>query len=440
VHAWAREVESRVRAELDFAIDGGVVKVDALGLQAELGDVGREPRWAVARKFAPDIAESTLRAIEVNVGRTGSVNPFAVLDPVEIGGATVSKATLHNFALIADKDLRVGDRVLVKRAGEVIPQVIGPVPEKRDAASPPAPYAPPDACPSCGTPLESGEDRGMLYCPNFRCRARQHEALVHFASRGAMDIRGLSEQRLAQFMATTVIRDGQECALVADASDLYALTVDQLVGLERFAQKSAENLVQAIVDSKAQPMSRLLFALGIDYVGEIAARLLARHFGSMYALAEAAQDQAQILAVRGIGETIARSVVRWFAQPEAHALLARLEQHGLNFEEPNAAAGTTFRGQTFVITGTLPTLSREQATALIERHGGRVTSSVSKKTSMLVAGEDAGGKLERARELGVLVIDEAALVRRAEGGIDDAAADDIADDEATPPAEGGASR
>jgi DNA ligase (NAD+) len=415
VHAWAHEVEQRVRAALDFAIDGGVVKVDSLALQGELGDVGREPRWATARKFAPDIAETTLLAIDVNVGRTGSINPFAVLEPVEIGGTTLKLATLHNFALIADKDLRVGDRVQVKRAGEVIPQVIGPVPERRDAANPPAPYAPPTACPSCATPLEPGEDRGMLYCPNFRCPARQLEALVHFASRAAMDVRGLSEQRLRQFMATTVVRDGRECPLVGDAADLYTLTVDELVGLERFAEKSAENLVQAIADSKAQPMSRLLFALGIDYVGEIAARLLARHFGSMYALAEAAQDEEKILAVRGIGETIARSVVRWFAQPEAHALLARLERHGLTFEEPHAASGTAFQGQTFVITGTLPTLSRDAATALIERHGGRVTSSVSKKTSVVVAGEEAGGKLERARELGVAVIDEAELLRRAEG-------------------------
>jgi DNA ligase (NAD+) len=258
----------------------------------------------------------------------------------------------------------------------------------------------------------------MLYCPNFRCPARQHEALVHFASRAAMDIRGLSEARLQQFMETMVERDGKRCPLVGDAADLYTLTVEDLVTLERFAQKSAENLVQAIADSKAQPLSRLLFALGIDYVGEIAARLLARHFGSMYALAEAAQDEERILAVRGVGETIARSVVRWFAQPEAHALLARLERHGLTFEEPNAASGTVFQGQTFVITGTLPTLSREQATELIERHGGRVTSSVSKKTSMLVAGDDAGGKLERARELGVLVIDEAELRRRAEGAVE----------------------
>ncbi|HYD55075.1 MAG TPA: NAD-dependent DNA ligase LigA, partial [Gemmatimonadaceae bacterium] len=278
VHAWAHEVENRTRASLDFAIDGGVVKVDELRLQGELGDVGREPRWAVARKFAPDIAETTLRSIEVNIGRTGSVNPYAVLDPVEIGGAMVKLATLHNFELIRDKDLRAGDWVQVKRAGEVIPQVIGPVPERRDPAAPPAPYEPPTRCPRCDSTLVPGSDRGMLYCPNFRCPARQLESLVHFASRGAMDIRGLSYARIEQLM---------QAALVRDAADLYDLTVEQLVGLERFAQKSAENLVQAIADSKAQPLSRLLFGLGIGNLGEVGARLPARHFGSMDALAKA---------------------------------------------------------------------------------------------------------------------------------------------------------
>ncbi|HZF67186.1 MAG TPA: NAD-dependent DNA ligase LigA [Gemmatirosa sp.] len=401
VHAWAHEIEHRVRATLDFAIDGGVVKVDSLALQAELGDVGREPRWAVARKFAPDIAESTLHAIEVNVGRTGSINPFAVLEPVEIGGATVRLATLHNFALIADKDLRVGDRVLVKRAGEVIPQVIGPVPEKRDAAQPPVPYAPPSACPSCGTALVAGEDRGMLYCPNFACPARQLEALVHFASRDAMDIRGLSYARIQQLLAAGMARD---------AADLYDLTAAQLVTLERFAEKSAENLVQAIDASRAQPLSRLVFALGIDFVGEIAARLLARHFGTMDALLAA--SEAEVLAVRGVGEVIARSVARWFADPQARALVERLRERGVTFTEPQARSGSTLAGQTVVITGTLPTLSRDEATTLVERHGGRVTSSVSKKTSFVVAGADAGSKLARAQELGIAVVDEAGLRER----------------------------
>ena len=414
VHAWAHEIEHTVRPTLDFAIDGGVVKVDALALQAELGDVGREPRWAVARKFAPDIAETALRAIEVNVGRTGSINPFAVLDPVEIGGATVKLATLHNFALIADKDLRVGDVVQVKRAGEVIPQVIGPVPERRDAAAPPVPYAPPTACPSCGTALVAGEDRGMLYCPDFRCPARQLEALVHFASRGAMDIRGLSYARIEQLLTVPVARDGAAPApLVRDAADLYDLTAADLVRLERFADRSAENLVQAIAASRAQPLSRLLFALGIEFVGEIAARLLARHFGTMDALLAA--READILAVRGVGDVIARSAAHWLADPAARQLVDRLRARGLTLVEPDSRSGSALAGVTVVLTGTLPTLSREQAAALVERHGGRVTSSVSRKTGLVVAGADAGSKLARAKEYGVPVVDEAGLLARVEG-------------------------
>ncbi len=401
VHRWATDVERVQRAALDFAIDGAVVKVDSLALQRELGDVGREPRWAIARKFAPDIAETALLDIQVNIGRTGSVNPFAVLEAVEIGGAVVRLATLHNFELIRDKDLRVGDVVQVKRAGEVIPQVIGPVPERRDATAPPAPYAPPTHCPSCGTTLVAGDDRGMLYCPNFTCRARQLEGLVHYASRSAMDIRGLSYARVEQLV---------NAGLVRDPADLYTLTAAQIVALDRFADKSAESLVQAIGDSKAQPLARLLFALGIDHVGEIAARLLARHFGTMRALAGAAEDD--VLAVRGVGEVIARSVVKWFGDPAALDLVTRLAALGLTMHEPTAAAGTALRGLTVVITGTLPTLSREQASALVEAHGGRVTSGVSRKTSFVVAGTDAGSKLAKAQEYGVTVIDEAELRRR----------------------------
>lgn len=401
VHAWAHEVEQRTRAALDFAIDGGVVKVDTLALQSELGDVGREPRWAVARKFAPDIAETRLLDIQVNIGRTGSVNPFAMLEPVEIGGAMVKLATLHNFELIRDKDLRVGDWVQVKRAGEVIPQVIGPVPERRDQAKPPKPYQAPTRCPSCDATLVAGTDRGMLYCPNFRCPARQLESLVHFASRGAMDVRGLSYARIEQLVSANLVRD---------AADLYDLTAAQLMDLERFAQKSADGLVEAIAASKEQPLSRLLFGLGIGNLGEVGAKLLARHFGAMDALANAPADA--ILGVRGVGETIARSVIDWFADPEACALVARLQERGLTMSEPSAASGSALRGQTVVLTGTLPTLSREQATDLVEAHGGRVTSGVSKKTSFVVAGAEAGSKLEKARELGVEVIDEAELRQR----------------------------
>jgi DNA ligase (NAD+) len=401
VHAWATRIEHDVRPTLDFAIDGAVVKVNSFALQTELGDVGREPRWAVARKFAPDIALTRLIDIQVNVGRTGSVNPFAMLEPVEIGGATVRQATLHNFQLIADKDLRIGDMVQVKRAGEVIPQVIGPDPEKRDPAQPPVAYVPPTHCPSCGTPLVPGADRGSLDCPNFACPARQLEGLVHFASRNAMDIRGLSYARIEQLM---------QAGLVRDAADVYDLTVEQLVQLDRFAEKSAENLLEALVASKQQPLSRLLFGLGIEGVGEVVARQLARHFGTMERIANA--SEADVLEVRGTGDAIAQAVVRWFSDPQAVDLVARLEARGLTMTEPQAASSGALKGQTVVITGTLPSLSRQEATDLVEACGARVTSSVSKKTSFVVAGEEAGSKLAKARELGVEVIDEEELRRR----------------------------
>ena len=404
VHEWAHDVEHRLRAELDFAIDGGVVKVDSLLLQDELGVVGgREPRWAIARKFAPDIAETKLLDMPVNVGRTGSLNPYAVLEPVEIGGTIVRLATLHNFDLIRAKDLRVGDVVQVKRAGDVIPQVIGPVPEKRDPANPPKPLRVPTKCPACGTPVERDEEEVAIYCPNVACPARQLEAIVHFASRGAMDIRGLSYARIEQLITA---------GLVHDVADLYALTVDQLTSLERFADKSAENLVAAIDASRAQPLSRLLFGLGIRHVGQTAAQLLARHFGDMESLAAASADD--ILAVRGVGETIAPAVVAYFHDPSARALLRKLERAKLTLEEPKAvASGAALAGMTFVITGTLPTLSRTQATELIESQGGRVTSGVSKATTAVVVGEEAGSKLDKARALGIETIDEAELKRRA---------------------------
>jgi DNA ligase (NAD+) len=268
---------------------------------------------------------------------------------------------------------------------------------------PPEPYVPPTHCPACGTPLEAGEDRGMLYCRNFSCPARQLESLAHFASRGAMDIRGLSYARLQQFIGA---------GLVHDAADVYDLTVEQLTALDRFADKSAENLVQAIADSKAQPLTRLLFALGIDFVGEIAAKLLARHFGTMERLASATEEE--VLAVRGVGETIAKSVVRWFANPDAQGLVGRLAERGLTMHEATAGGGSALKGLTVVITGSLPTLSREAATELVESNGGRVTSSVSRKTSLLLAGADAGSKLAKAREYEVEVIDEAELMRRIE--------------------------
>lgn len=408
VHAWAQHVEHEVRADLDFAIDGGVVKVNSLALQRELGVIGsREPRWAIARKFAADIAETRLIRIGVNVGRTGSLNPYAELEPVELGGTTVRMATLHNFDLIREKDLRVGDIVQVRRAGDVIPQVIGPIPEKRDRKAPPKTYAAPRRCPVCNTPVERDDEEVAIYCPNVGCPGRRLEALVHFASRAAMDIRGLSYARIEQLV---------NAGLVDDAADLYALKADQLQSLDRFAEKSAEGLVAAIEASRAQPLSRLLFGLGIRHVGSGAAELLARHFGTLDDLRIAATARggpAAVVEVRGIGQTIADAVVAYFTDPAARDLLAKLRRHHLNETEPRAAgSGSALNGQTFVITGTLPGLSRVQAKDLIEANGGRVTDSVSKKTTALVAGEEAGSKLDKARALGVDIIDEAELLQR----------------------------
>jgi DNA ligase (NAD+) len=405
VHEWARALETRHRASLDFAIDGGVVKVDRLALWEELGVVAREPRYSIARKFAPDIAETKLLAIEVNVGRTGALNPFAMLEPVEIGGATVKLATLHNFDLIREKDLRPGDWVQVKRAGEVIPQVIGPIPERRDPNDPPKKVRAPTQCPVCKTKVERDEEEVAIYCPNVACPGRQLEGLVHFASRGAMDIRGLSYARIEQLIAAGFIHD---------VADLYSVTEEQLLELEGFAEKSAQQLVAAIAASKTQPLSRLLFGLGIRHVGSTAAELLARHFGELPAISEASKDD--ILAIRGIGETIAIAVTAYFADPSVRKLIRKLASAGVNFTEPTqVVAGGAFKGLTVVITGTLPTLSRSQATELIEAQGGRVTSGVSKSTDFVVVGEDAGSKLEKARALGVETIDEAELLRRAGG-------------------------
>jgi DNA ligase (NAD+) len=404
VIAFVHEVEHSLRAQLNFGIDGVVVKVDSLRMQEELGIIGgREPRWAVARKFAPDIATTKLLAIEVNVGRTGALNPFAMLEPVEIGGTTVKLATLHNEELIHEKDLRVGDWVQVKRAGDVIPQVLASLPERRDGSE--KIWRMPRRCPSCNTPVLKDEEEVAVYCPNVECPGRQLEGLVHFASRGAMDIRGLQYKRIAQLI---------DAGLVRDMADLYSLTVEQLVSLERFAEKSAEQLVAAIEESKRRPLSRLLNGLGIRHVGEGAAQLLARHFGSLDALMAATEDEVE--AVRGIGGIIAKSVVEYFSEPNTRKLMERLRKAGLTLTEPKAkTVGRSLAGVTVVITGTLPNLSRAAATELVQAHGGNVTSSVSKSTSFVVAGEAAGSKLEKARALGIEVIDEAGLLRRVEG-------------------------
>ncbi|HZM26652.1 MAG TPA: NAD-dependent DNA ligase LigA [Gemmatimonadales bacterium] len=399
----AEELES-VLATLPFQADGVVVKVDRLSLHPELGVVGeREPRWAIARKFAPEVAQTRLKAIHVNVGRTGALNPWAELEPVELGGVVVSRATLHNEDLIAQKDIRIGDWVEVVRAGEVIPQLLGPLRDRRTGDE--QPFAMPDTCPVCGTPVERPTDEAMRYCPNISCPGRVLESIVHFASRGAMDIRGLGYERVRQ-----LLQEG----LIHDVADLYDLDVDRLVRLERFAEQSASQLVQAIAASKERPLSLLLFGLGIRHVGYTVAQLLARRFGSMDALMKA--TEAGINDVPGIGSAIAEAVVHFFGESRNRELIERLRRAGLQFTEPTAVAeGGPLAGKTYVLTGTLPTLSRADATQLIERAGGRVIGSVSKKTDAVVAGEDPGSKLEKAKALGVEVIGEEELVRRAGG-------------------------
>lgn len=401
VNAWAATVEHETRAQLGFAIDGGVVKLNDVALQDELGVRNdRTPRWAIARKFAPDMAVTKLLRIDVNVGRTGVLTPFAVLDPVDVGGARVTFASLHNADQIASKDLREGDYVQVVRAGDVIPYVLGPMPEKRDGSE--QAWVIPTRCPRCDTPVQRFGDDVATYCTNVACPGRQLEGLVHFASGDALDIDGLSYARIQQLL---------EAGLVHDFADLFDITATQLVAVERFAQKSADNLVAAIGVSKAQPLSRLLFGLGIRHVGAQAAQLLARQFGTLDALMAATTEQ--LGAVRGIGDIIATSVADYFADPTTRVLTERLRERGVNFTEPNAVqADGPLTGATIVLTGSLPTLSRGDATAVVEAAGGRVTSSVSKKTTFVVAGEEAGSKLEKAVALGVEVIDEAELLRR----------------------------
>jgi DNA ligase (NAD+) len=405
VMQWAHRVEHEYRADLNFAIDGGVVKVNEIALQQDLGVIGgREPRWAIARKFAPDIAETKLLEIRVNVGRTGALNPYAVLDPVEIGGTTVTYATLHNEDLILRKDLRVGDVVQVKRAGEVIPQLIGPVPEKRTGAE--RPWRMPATCPACGTAVVRDEGEAMHFCPNAACPGRRLEAIRHFASKGAMDIRGLGDSRVAQLV---------EAGLVNDVADLYDITTKQLMKLEGFAEKSAEQLVASIAASRQQPLSRLLFGLGIRHVGATAAELLAREFHDMDTLLNASEER--VASVHGIGDVIAKSVIDYFGDRSSLRLVERLRVRQLTFQEPQTVSSDgVLRGQTVVITGTLPTLSRQQATQLIEQSGGRVADGVSKKTSFVLAGDSPGSKLEKARSLGVEVIDENELNRRLKRG------------------------
>jgi len=406
VHASDREVIDRCRwweqerEGLDYEIDGAVVKVDDRGLWRELGVVGREPRYAIAWKFPPMTATTTLKEIAWNVGRTGHMVPFAMLEPTHVSGVTVSTATLHNEEDLARKDVRVGDEVIVTRAGDVIPQVVAPLIQRRKGKRLRRPK-PPTNCPICGTPTVKPEGVWTI-CPNRTgCPGQVFQHVKHFVHRGAMDIDGLGEKQVKRFLD-----DG----LIEDAADIYELEAARLAELDGFAEVSAANLVAAIDDSRRQPFPRVLFALGLEGVGAVTAEALARHFGSIDELLAAGEER--IRQVDGVGPILAESIVEQLADERTLALIADLRGHGLRFELDEAerrVAGGPLEGRTFVLTGTLAGLSREQATALIRAAGGKVTGSVSKKTDYVVAGDSPGSKLAKAEELGVEVVDEAGL-------------------------------
>src|SRR5712691_6865395 len=386
------------RESLDYEIDGVVVKVNDLDVQSELGAVGREPRWAIAFKFPPVQATTLLESIEVNIGRTGTLNPYARLKPVQVGGVTISQATLHNEEDIRRKDIRVGDTVLVHRAGEVIPQVIGPILSKRPPEA--KPYELPSTCPICGSAVVRPAGEAMARCTGgfAKCWAQRFELLKHFVGRGSMDIESVGEK-----LAWSLI----EQKLVYDPSDIYQLTKDQLIGLERMGDKSAQNVLDNIAASKGRTLTRVLFALGIRYVGYQNAELLARAFGSMDAVRAASLEQ--IVGVEGIGPKIAESVYASFRDPDDLRIVDKLIAAGVNMTEESVTRGGPLAGLTIVVTGRLERHSRAKIEQLTKELGGVLGDSVSKKTSYLVAGEDAGSKLAKAQKLGTPILDEAGM-------------------------------
>lgn len=386
--------------ELPYEADGLVIKINDLRLQADLGVVGKDPRGMIAFKFPAKEVTTRLLNIVVNVGRTGVLTPNAVLEPVEIGGVIVKQATLHNFDYIREKDIRLGDRVRIKRAGEVIPYVIGPVETARDGSE--QVYQPPSVCPACSEPVENLPGEVAWFCVNSACPAQLIRNLEHFVSRGAMDIVGLGIRIVEHLVASGLVRD---------VADLYYLKKEDLLTLEGFAEKKADNAIQSIEASRQRPLARVITALGIRGVGEVVANDLAAHFKSLDALMQAQVED--LTAVPGIGPNIAEAIVDWFSRPTNQVVLAKLRATGvwpvIQDDAEGQAGPQTLEGLTFVVTGTLPTLSREEAKTFIQSRGGKLTDSVSKKTSYLVLGENPGSKLAKAQALGVKVIDEAGL-------------------------------
>jgi DNA ligase (NAD+) len=406
VYAFCERTEAN-RHSLGYDIDGAVAKVDDLGQREEMGFTARAPRWAIAFKFPPEEKTTVLRDIMVSIGRTGRATPFAVLEPVFVGGANVGLATLHNEDEVARRDVRPGDTVIVRRAGDVIPEVVGPVLAKRPPKTKPWKF--PSKCPECNHPLVRVEGEANHHCVNVDCPAQRVQRLVHWTSRGALDIEGLGEERVRQFV---------DAGLLEDAADIYALTVDKLVPLERIGERSAQLLVDAVEDSKTKPLWRVLVGLGINHVGPTAAQALSLAFPDLDAIVTA--QEGVLEAIDGVGPTIAQSIQKWFSIDRNQRLVNRLRDAGVNFEgepaPPPSEHEQVFEGMTFVLTGTLERRTRDEAAAEIAARGGKVTGSVSKKTSYVVVGESPGSKLTKAEQLGVAILDEAGFEALLDGG------------------------
>lgn len=392
---------STERAKLMYMTDGVVIKINSLALQEQLGFTQKFPRWAIALKYPAEEAPTIVERIVTQVGRTGAITPVAEMHPVQLAGTTVSRATLHNSDRITELDIHLGDTVIVRKAGEIIPEVVRVLYDLRPAGA--EPYRMPVCCPECNQPLFKPDDEAVTRCINMSCPAILRGSLIHWAARDALDINGLGEKWVIQLI---------ENDFVHSVADLYELTVEQLLTLERMGKKSAQNLVDAIAQSKQQPWSRVLYGLGIRHVGSVNAQTLTQAFPNVDHLAQATTDT--IASVYGIGDEIAKSIHQWFQTPANQALIQRLKTAGIQLESTVSGQPSTtnpaLAGKTFVITGTLPTLKRDEAKALIQNAGGKVTESVSKKTDYLVVGEDAGSKLEKAQALGVAQLSEAELL------------------------------
>ena len=386
------------RKNLPFDIDGAVVKVNSLNQREMLGTTSKVPKWAIAYKFPAEQKETTVEDIVIQVGRTGAITPNAVLTPVKVAGSTVSRATLHNQDFIAAKDIRIGDRVLIQKAGDIIPEVVSVLKEKRTGEE--KVYKMPTHCPACGGELFREEGEVALRCVNSACPAQRLRSIIHFASRGAMDIAGLGEAVVEQLC---------DAKLVENLADLFYLKFEDLIKLDRFAKKSAQNLIDAIEKAKENPLDKLLCGLGIRLIGARGAKAVASEFGNIDKIIAATQEE--ISAISDVGEKMAKSIVDYFSQPENIVLIERMKAAGVNMTAQSLNESGVLLGKTFVLTGTLPTLKRSEAQELIEKNGGKVSSSVSKKTDFVVAGDEAGSKLDKALSLGVKVLSEEELLK-----------------------------